>query len=518
MLLLVTALSASLYGQGRCQKGDCYTGAGVYRYTDGTLYSGNFEAGRFEGLGTLTYPDGAIYTGTFHDQRQTGKGKLTDTHGNDYTGEWQQGKRHGTGRVTYADGSTVEGQWYEDRPQGPVTYRQANRDTYVGNWANDAPDGEGAMTYPNGTTVRGNWHQGELSVQWSALGYTGEDSDLTDCGTGNCRSGLGVYTYADGTRYRGEVSRGVPRGRGSVTFTDGNVYHGSFLDHRPEGLGIMHYADGRLRGGVWSNGQLYRELHADVATVAQEAAPEYDEEVKVWAVVVGCATYQHMKALRYTDDDAYQFYAFLKSIEGGALQDGQINLLIDEEATHDNILAALRQTFRKADENDQILFYFSGHGLPGAFLPVDAQGEINALRHDEVNEVLSASKSRHKLVIADACHSGSLAARSGRSNTASLSAYYTGLGDATASTALLMSSAEEEISMEDRGLRSGVFSHYLIRGLKGEADLDRDYLVTIQELFDYVHREVRGYTGSVQTPTLTGSYDARMPMAALRAR
>jgi uncharacterized caspase-like protein len=65
-------------------------------------------------------------------------------------------------------------------------------------------------------------------------------------------------------------------------------------------------------------------------------------------------------------------------------------------------------------------------------------------------------------------------------------------------------------------LRSGVFSHFLVKGLKGEADANEDRVITIKELFVYVHQNVRTYTGNVQTPTLTGNYDENMPVAIVR--
>jgi uncharacterized caspase-like protein len=81
---------------------------------------------------------------------------------------------------------------------------------------------------------------------------------------------------------------------------------------------------------------------------------------------------------------------------------------------------------------------------------------------------------------------------------------------------LLLSSKGEEISLEDGGLRSGIFSHFLIRGMQGEADANRDKLVSIQELFEFVHREVRQYTGNIQTPTLSGTFDELMPVSVIR--
>ena len=78
-----------------------------------------------------------------------------------------------------------------------------------------------------------------------------------------------------------------------------------------------------------------------------------------------------MPVLRYTDDDAYRFYAFLKSPEGGALPDEQIRILIDEEATREGVLEAMADVFGQAGPKDLVLFYFSGHGLNGSFLPID---------------------------------------------------------------------------------------------------------------------------------------------------
>ncbi|MEL7377855.1 MAG: caspase family protein, partial [Bacteroidota bacterium] len=189
------------------------------------------------------------------------------------------------------------------------------------------------------------------------------------------------------------------------------------------------------------------------------------------------------------------------------------------DATHRNIIMSMREVYLRADENDVVLFYFSGHGLRGSFLPVDYDGFDNKLEHYEIRDALVATRAKHKLIIADACHSGSLTAplqaRPGGIGEA-LQRYYDALNDANPGTALLLSSKGEEYSLEDGGLRSGVFSHYLIRGMKGEADINNDLLISVEELFQFVHREVRRYTGNIQTPTLSGDYDATMPIAVVR--
>ena len=91
-------------------------------------------------------------------------------------------------------------------------------------------------------------------------------------------------------------------------------------------------------------------------------------------------------------------------------------------------------------------------------------------------------------------------------------AYYDRLTGDGQHTAILLSSKSEETSLESKGLRQGVFSHFLLRGLKGEADLNKDSVVTIKELFEYVSLNVKEYTEDKQTPEIKGEFDAQMPV------
>ena len=242
-------------------------------------------------------------------------------------------------------------------------------------------------------------------------------------------------------------------------------------------------------------------------------------DVKMWAVVVGVADYAHINALRFTDDDAYKFAMFLKSPEGGALSDAQLKILIDEDATRARILSTMKEVYAKADTNDVIVFYFSGHGQNGAFLPIDYDGRNNRLTHAEVRKAFTSSRAKHKIVIADACHSGSLdrEATDRDALDANLIAdFYEAWEDSKGGTALLMSSAAAERSIEFSGIRQGVFSYYLIKGLKGDADADHDRIVTIREIYNYTRKGVRDYTRNRQNPVLNGDFDEDMPIGIVR--
>lgn len=443
-------------------------GQGKYYFASQERYEGEFRFGKFEGTGTMFYPDGAYYTGG-----------------------WKQNVKNGQGRLVYTDGSVREGKWVN----GKFTSSQSSPATSSGTVAQ-------ANTKPTNTTTA-NKPSGKNDI-----------AGLRNCTSTYCRSGSGYYDYPDGSRWIGEFKNGVPYGQGICYYAGGDRYEGQWANGAPNGEGVIYSTNGRVTGAVWVNGAAIRELDSNEAMPNDPVKMEASHDVKIYAVVVGVSRYTSMPSLKFTDDDAFRFYSFLKSPEGGALPDEQIAVLVDESATRENVLRTMRQYFLKADANDVVLFYFSGHGLEGCFLPVDFDGYNNKLRHEEIKQILMQSKAKHKLCIADACHSGTLNdGLAAKGQPVSLDKYYQAFEESNGGVALLMSSKAEELSLEDHGLRQGVFTYYLLRGLKGAANTNGDNIITIRELYNYVLVKVREYTTNVQTPVLTGAHDDNMPVA-----
>lgn len=540
-LLAVITLCSSLHAQVDCVEGNCINGNGVCVFPSGAKYVGEFLDGKIHGNGTLHFTDGRTYTGQWENSFRHGEGELTYPNGNLYKGEFRKNKMVGKGVMTFSNGNRYDGQWSNDHPNGLGKFFFANGDRYegafvngqcegkgtmyyadgakyVGDWLKNKRHGEGTLVFADEERLKGEWVDDQYLADWTKLGFRGDTTTLRNCNQDYCQDGLGKFVYRDGSVYVGRFLNGLPDGVGTVYYTGGDRYEGNWKKHAPHGRGIMYYNSGKVIGAIWEYGRPLKKLYAENEGLTNDlVVTQKDVRVRIWAVVVGAARYSHMPVLRYTDDDAYQIYAFLKSPEGGALPDEQVKLLIDEDATRTNILDAMRTVFFKADENDVVLFYFSGHGLQGSFLPTDFDGYNNLIKHEEIKNLLQVSKAKHKLVVADACHSGSLLAmRSSTSVNQILMKYYKAFEDSTGGTALLMSSKSEEYSLEDGGLRSGIFSHFLVRGLKGEADKSENGIITIEELFSYVHQNVRLYTGNLQTPTLTGTYDNAMPVAVIR--
>jgi hypothetical protein len=52
-----------------------------------------------------------------------------------------------------------------------------------------------------------------------------------------------------------------------------------------------------------------------------------------------------------------------------------------------------------------------------------------------------------------------------------------------------------------------VFTHFLLQGLKGQAEYSEDGKVTLGEIVPYLSENVRRETQSFQSPTVAGKFD-----------
>lgn len=555
----------------QCKSGNCKNGTGIFIYPSGAKYIGQFKNGEIDGVGACYYTDGKKYQGEWKNRFPHGNGTMTLADGTTWTGNWSKGHpvdrsgkmiknifknkkvnleedniqtgclvgdcKNGVGVFAYADGSKYEGNFRGGALNGYGTFNFANGDKYVGDFKDGFSHGEGTYYHKEGRVTSGDWTEGEF--------VSAKDNEFegVGCVAGDCENGYGTYIYEGGeAKYVGHFKGGESNGQGAIYYINGEKYVGDWLEGAFEGYGTLYPIDGPQVKGWWQEGTFMGKKKPAKAggTVASNDKPskttrpnkttkpsttkvlspeDAKAEIrrkagfKVYAVVIGVSSYNHMPALRYTDDDAYRMYAFLKSPAGGALPDNQISVLIDEEATKSKIASTMKKVFNKAGANDLIMLYFSGHGLKGSFLPIDFDGFNNKLAHEEINRIMEDSPAKYKLCIADACHSGSLFAARSTSELQTLETYYATLAQAEAGTALLMSSKSDETSLESSGLRQGVFSHFLIRGLKGEGDANKNGIVSIQELYDFVNANVRSYTGNRQSPLLKGDFDKTMTVS-----
>lgn len=249
-----------------------------------------------------------------------------------------------------------------------------------------------------------------------------------------------------------------------------------------------------------------------------------------WAVVVGISKYKdsHIAGLRYASADAQAFYDWLISPQGGRYAPAQVRLLLDSEATAQNIRNTLFNWLKQALEEDMVTIYFAGHGSPEApdslnnlfLLPFDVNYTDIASTGFPMWDIETALKrfikAKKVVVIADACHSGGvgqsfdIARRGSRSIEINpIGAGLQNLSQAGDGIAVISASDDKQFSQEGQqwGNGHGVFTYFLLRGLQGDADYNKDGRVTLGELIPYLSEKVRRETKNAQSPTIAGKFD-----------
>lgn len=178
----------------------------------------------------------------------------------------------------------------------------------------------------------------------------------------------------------------------------------------------------------------------------------------------------------------------------------QYCLLLNEEATIAKIEAAMSKVFVKAETNDIVIFFFSGHGYMGGFCAYD--GYIN---YEKIRQAMAKSKCKNKIIFADACYSGKIRPDNPTSQSEIAATQ-------KANVMLFLSSRSNETSFERIDMKNGFFTTFLEKGLKGNADVNKDRIITAKELFDYVHTNVEQLSNGKQHPVMWGKFPNNMPV------
>jgi uncharacterized caspase-like protein len=253
------------------------------------------------------------------------------------------------------------------------------------------------------------------------------------------------------------------------------------------------------------------------------------------ALIVGISKYQDPGMnLAYASDDARSLYQTLINPDLGpaSFRPEDVELLLDDKATASAINTGLRDFLQKARENDFVVFYFAGHGAPDPnrlqdlyLLPHDTDpnniaGTGLLMRH--VREAIAQIPARDVLILSDACHSAANVAgsRAGTATNPIHQVFLDKLLHASGGLAILTASEAAQQSYEnEKWGKHGVFTYYLLKGLRGEGDADHDGIVALGELMEYVRDQVRAATKSKQIPAIgPTSFDRQMPLLIVKPK
>lgn len=262
--MLLTSSSRSTLGQG------------VYRWTDGSLYQGEFHANQRQGYGMYTSSSSSNgdsanlihYQGEWKDGVYAGHGVYTVQDVKTYKGEFLNGMPHGQGVETLVtDGTVREGQWRNGKLIKPkaathiIVQNQVWKNgtaIYRGLWdpVLNHPVGHGTVEFP--TTGDCASYEGCFNRQGQYHGHGRWVSRSGDVYEGSFvkgkRHGKGQYRWKDGRDYHGSFVENVRHGKGTLTYPNNDTYDGEFKDGQRHGKGRFGFANGAEYQGEWING------------------------------------------------------------------------------------------------------------------------------------------------------------------------------------------------------------------------------------------------------------------------
>jgi len=221
-----------------------------------------------------------------------------------------------------------------------------------------------------------------------------------------------------------------------------------------------------------------------------------------YAILVGISDYPgdaHVLAggfdLSYADDDALLMYETLVGVYGFPAQN--VALLQDTQATRTAILAQIAALQNVVDKNDEVVFYFSGHGVryPGLGTPVEAHGSagiavwgnadypvpgFDYIWEKELDQAFKKLDAKRQVFIFDCCVAGGMLKLGGNESLVLA---------ATTPDGISIEFGEDYAALYDDPsmmVNHGLFTYFLAGlGMQyGMADFNGDGLVTVEEAFD----------------------------------
>ncbi|HYI00625.1 caspase family protein [Hyalangium sp.] len=209
--------------------------------------------------------------------------------------------------------------------------------------------------------------------------------------------------------------------------------------------------------------------------------------------------------LRFATTDAQAFAKVLSELGGVAPVDRVLLLDTGRSGLMEGFakMKALTESARSSGAHRvEVLLYYSGHSDDEGLL---LQGE--RLDYGELRRALAGLPADVRIAVLDSCASGAFARRKGGT---ARPAFLVDAGSQVKGQAILTSSSEDEASQESDRLGGSFFTHHLVSGLRGAADVTRDGRVTLNEAYQFAFHETLARTERTQGGAQHPAYDIEL--------
>jgi Caspase domain len=230
-----------------------------------------------------------------------------------------------------------------------------------------------------------------------------------------------------------------------------------------------------------------------------------DSELRRFALIIGANDGGSDRVrLRYATTDADAVARVVRELGGVAPADLEILLDPASQALDAGFAAMQRKlaAARQARVRIELLVYYSGHSDEEGLLLGGARYSYARLR-----DQIRAMPADVHIAILDSCASGAFTRTKGGTRQPS---FLVDSANQVRGHAFLSSSSADEAAQESDRIGASFFTHYLISGLRGGADRNRDGRVTLNEAYQFAFEETVSRTATTQHGTQHPAYDMHL--------
>jgi|GEM_PF-554322 len=223
------------------------------------------------------------------------------------------------------------------------------------------------------------------------------------------------------------------------------------------------------------------------------------ERKEIFALVIGISKYRDeiIPSVKYASRDAEVIAKYLENV--GGLPKNNIKVLTDTSATKSDIEAYIDDWLvRRVNKDSTIFVYYAGHGTPdfgsneAYIVPYEGHPEFPSKLYSlkRMYESLNKLSAKNIIVMLDSCFSGASGRSITKSGSRPLVMSIENSALASGKINILAASTGTQISSDYDKVKHGLFTYYLLRGMRGEADKNGNGIVELGELYNYVKTNV----------------------------
>lgn len=225
---------------------------------------------------------------------------------------------------------------------------------------------------------------------------------------------------------------------------------------------------------------------------------------KSFAVVIGINNYEKIGKLESAVSDALAVQSIFQKNHFD-----NITLILNKEATQRRILTELYSELpSKVSLDDRVIFYFAGHGITlkasgkpdkGFIIPVessDSDYPDTAISMSQIRDLCSHIRAKHIMFIMDCCYAGQIITEGQKMGQHEILDQQLLSHRRVIQIITAGGKDQQALEVDDHG----VFTKFFLQSIEGQADVNKDNVVSGREIGNFVIPKVTNITAANQTP------------------